>query len=114
MVTWWGKQSDPVSAQRRTDPVHPPKPPGKKDKARWCRGKVGVEHVWAVIVPPNTFGHPAMRECRAIEYYRMDGSTWNTWLCKHRVVCQKCGRIKRRATQSECESGVLDSAESTL
>lgn len=113
MVKWWNS-GDPVSAQRRTDPAHPPKPPGKKDKARWCKGKVGVEHAWAVIIPVNTDSFYLRRECSMVTYGRVGGKTWNTWLCKHRVVCTKCGRIKRRATQSECESGVLDSAESTL
>jgi hypothetical protein len=102
----WG-EGPSVSDQRRTDPVHPPKPPGKKDKARWCRGKRGVEHVWRVTVPTNVDGFFAFRDCYLVSY-RTGLRQWSHWACKHRVVCTSCGKVKRRATRTECTSGVLD------
>lgn len=110
MATWVG-DPDPVSARRRTDPAHPPKPPGKKNKAKWCRGKPGIEHAWKVRIPTNTYGLFAGQACKMSVYYTGDGDltrTWSTWLCGHRVVCTACGKVLRRATQSECFSGVLD------
>lgn len=106
----WYNVGDPVSTQRRTDPVHPPKPPGKKDKARWCRGRVGVEHVWEITVPPSIDTFIAAQPCSERSYGLRRGKPWTFWLCKHRVVCSECGKIKRRATRAECSSGVLDPA----
>ena len=112
MAKWVG-DGDPVSARRRTDPVHPPRPPAHKDKARWCRGKVGVEHVWRVMVPVNADGWFIGRACEKVVYYTGAGEMvreWSRWMCKHRVVCASCGKVRRRATQEECQSGLLDSA----
>lgn len=107
-VVKWYNVGPPISALRRTDPVHPPKPPGRKDRARWCKGKVGREHDWVVTIPMNTDSFFLSRPCGYVSYTRIDGSGWSTWLCKHRVVCSTCGRVRRRATQSECDTGVLD------
>lgn len=101
----------PARDQRRTDPSHPPKPPGRKDKKRWCKGKVGVEHQWAVMVPTNVFGWDVNRPCRPSSYgIAGTDRVWNIYLCKHRIVCDGCGKALRRATQTECSSGVLDPA----
>jgi hypothetical protein len=110
MAKWYDAQPSPRD-QRRTDPVHPPKPPAKKDKTRWCRGKVGVDHVWKVMVPANTDGWFIGRPCSKSVYYTGSGDMvreWTRFLCKHRIVCASCGKVRRRATQAECESGVLD------
>ncbi len=93
---------------RRIDPVRPPKPRARKDRLHWCKGRVGIEHVWRVMVPSNVDGFFATRPCIARTYATGDGRQWSTWLCKHRVVCVLCGKEKRRATRTECASGVVD------
>lgn len=110
MAKWIG---DPLPArdERRIDPVHPPKPPARKNKARWCKGKEGVEHLWVVGIHPSTDGFRTSRDCR-VETWRstQTGRVWRTFLCKHSVMCTSCGKIKRRASQNECATGVLDPA----
>lgn len=90
--------------ERRTDPVHPPKPPGKKDRAKWCRGKVGVEHVPVVAIPPNAWGDPTKRTCGPSSYFTMYRE-WTRWSCRHVWMCTACGKhLPRRVTQEECEA----------
>ncbi len=96
--------SPPISDLRRTDPVHPPKPPARKDRARWCKGKEGVDHDYAISIPTNTDGFFSNQPCRAATYGIPDGRTWSVYLCKHRWVCTRCGRIKGRTTQDECRA----------
>lgn len=106
MAKWYDPLPSPRD-RRRTDPAHPPKPPGKKDKARWCRGKPGVEHVWKVLIPANVDGFFLVRDCQLVSY-STGVREWSHWSCKHRIVCASCGRVKRRATREECESGMFD------
>ena len=87
------------SAQRRlaamTDPEPAKRPPGKKETKRWCKGKVGREHVrglvfsaWAVARGKERCGW-ASRWNIHIRGYRL------TWACRHREVCVNCGRVFR-------------------
>jgi hypothetical protein len=95
---WYGGESAPRDI-RRTDPVHPPKPPGKKDRAKWCRGKVGVEHTPEVMIPVNSWSRSFGRTCGPI--------SWDPtrWACYHSLVCTTCGKhLSHRVTVEECRA----------
>lgn len=65
----------------------------RKDTARWCRGKVGREHV------------PQVRQAQWASWlwskgktcYRHENSTWldreQHWVCYHELACESCGKI---------------------
>jgi len=86
--------------------VEPPDPPrvghARKDRKRWCRGRVGREHVLGEPQLSN-WGTEATRRlsegqkpCLRPEWYP------RYWLCLHEVRCVTCGRIMRRLRDSEC------------
>lgn len=89
----------------------------RKDRRRWCKGKVGIEHM------------PEMRVGKSGQYMRdrygpsnphaacgwYEGHAWSWvdgvrhwlgqgeffWSCKHDYVCANCGKILRRVGR-EC------------
>jgi hypothetical protein len=90
-----------VRDQRRLDPEHPPKPPGRKNRKDWCRGKVGVRHEFEIIVPSNAMQWP----CREWVYTTGTGREHRHWSCRHAWVCTHCGKHQnRRVTEDECKS----------
>lgn len=95
---------DPVAPRdvRRTDPVHPPKPPGRKDRQKWCRGKVGIEHTPEVMIPVNFWGKGSpWAVCGYRDWYP------HRWACYHQWVCTSCGKhISRKVTQQECQEAL--------
>ena len=79
--------------------------PGRKDKRKWCRGKVGVEHVVEVVFERH------MRDlmvrmgvfptCSYSWFRRAGGSP--TWRCYHVTICSECGKVlKHYMTSDEC------------
>lgn len=74
-----------------------PRHRSRKDRKRWCRGKVGVEHVPETVL-------------RARRYVWSDGGPacfrpeWNPerWHCWHRIRCASCGRTLRDGVGREC------------
>lgn len=65
--------------------------PARKDKRRWCRGKVGVEHQPAIRKGDNyTY---ARRVCEQWQ----PGKRWTRWLCCEQEYCTACGKILRHA-----------------
>lgn len=66
---------------------HPRK--SKKDTHKWCKGKVGREHVWEIAKT----NWATNQECK---YY--NGVDWRTgesyrhWKCWHHHVCSNCGK----------------------
>lgn len=69
-------------------PDGPTPPRARKDRRRWCRGKVGVEHV-----PQIAEGKYLSRKNRCqwrISYSRHFDFTW--W-CRHERHCVNCGKI---------------------
>lgn len=85
---------------RRTDPVHPPKPPSRKNKKLWCRGKVGVEHTPEIVIPENFWGKGNPRFVCGPSSWRVSG-----WSCFHQFVCSGCGKhLSRQVTRDECEA----------
>ena len=101
MAKWWDG-SPPPRDVRRTDPEHPPKPPGRKDRAKWCRGKVGVEHDYVITIPANTWGW----ECREWTSCLPSGWKHRHYACYHRWVCTRCGKHhqNRTVTENECKA----------
>jgi hypothetical protein len=92
--------------------IAPETPPhrAKKDRRRWCKGKVGVEHVpvvqdsknWTFMV--NKFGtdHPLVKcHWEPCHRWRMfsNGRRWvhtendGIWSCHHERACANCGKI---------------------
>jgi hypothetical protein len=65
------------------------KSPGKKDTKRWCKGKVGVEHV--VELKTSGWRNPQTDEfvtCRWVPWGRRPH-----YSCYCRKVCKTCGRV---------------------
>jgi hypothetical protein len=69
----------------------------RKDRKRWCGGKVGREHDYAVEIRPNGWGVSRDRPCHPDSRLLQYG--W--WLCKHALICQKCGR-QEDITRQQC------------
>lgn len=71
----------------------------KKDRRRWCRGKVGVEHVVVVQETKNyrwmltKYGPDNPRT--ACHWTRHHWSSRNEphWSCRHERACATCGKI---------------------
>jgi hypothetical protein len=80
-----------VSDRRRTDQDPERKPKAKKDTKRWCKGKVGREHVGEIVFNP-IWGNPSC------------GPSWgNRWFCHHAEICKNCGkRIRWSVGKGEC------------
>lgn len=61
----------------------------RKDTGKWCKGKVGREHVWKIAKTNWAIN----QECK---YY--NGVDWRTgesyrhWKCWHLHVCANCGK----------------------
>jgi hypothetical protein len=65
----------------------------KKKTARWCRGKVGVEHVTELVVNHN---YTQTRPCGWFPLYRRQAGvvrvySWR-WHCRHSLKCVNCGK----------------------
>lgn len=60
----------------------------RKDTRRWCRGKVGVEHVLVIQKASWSRNFP----CRMFSYRR--GPNFPAaWVCRHQRACENCGKI---------------------
>jgi hypothetical protein len=63
--------------------------PRRKNTRRWCKGKVGVEHVPAIVFRP-WYG----RTCQAAQGWQLSLFK-SEWMCEHREICQNCDKILR-------------------
>lgn len=78
----------------------------RKNRRKWCRGKVGVEHVTAIRVDKRYESRAQWwtlnRGGRLVgcEYYRW--SREPLWRCIHEVVCTNCGKIMRVHLGRDC------------
>lgn len=62
----------------------------KKDKKKWCKGKVGREHDYHIGLPTWAKSGP---------YKEWHCDPWDTvtglrWYCRHVMICSKCGKNK--------------------
>lgn len=96
-----------------------PETPGhraRKDRRRWCRGKIGVEHApeikWSKF---HTYwmarGRPDLAACHWVVTYTMQGlgadrhpvpADRHWWSCHHERVCTSCGKILNRSLSTSC------------
>jgi len=60
----------------------------RKDKRRWCKGKVGREHDYQISVPENTY----LKDCHVEVYHFWYGEPYERWRCRHQMICTKCGK----------------------
>jgi hypothetical protein len=68
------------------------RPRGRKDRARWCRGKVGVEHIPEVTKPSGWRAKtcaPRPGWSKLIKFHDPRGDWW----CWHRITCATCGKV---------------------
>lgn len=68
----------------------------RKDRKRWCKGKEGREHDYQVQERPN---EPNWREKRCQP--RSWSPLYDWWICKHKLICQNCGR-QEDITKEQC------------
>lgn len=68
------------------------KPKSKKDTKKWCKGKVGREHV-----PELTKQSWANdRTCAPPERWMLQLMPTRNWRCYHQWVCANCGKVLDR------------------
>lgn len=60
-----------------------------KNTKRWCKGKVGREHV--PVITRNKFS--LNTECRMIVTKYWNGNERNWWHCHHEITCENCGKM---------------------
>lgn len=70
---------------------------GRKDRRRWCRGKVGIEHQKAIRT--NKF---YLARDRTGCYDWQPGERWSRWICVEQEYCTQCGKILRHTLGPEC------------
>lgn len=85
---------DPLSKAQR-----PQQPKARKDTRRWCKGKVGREHVLTIELDPRLSW--AKEGCRWVPYWvwsRKGGGhreRRTRYACHHHEVCTVCGKRMR-------------------
>jgi hypothetical protein len=97
-----------VSDERdRRDPDHPghrerrPKS-ASKDTRRWCKGKVGREHVLAPALP-SWIGESTRCHRRGEDDFWMARRTLDAdWVCWHFMTCTVCGKIMANMRFDHC------------
>lgn len=89
----------------------------RKDRRRWCRGKVGVKHVTALRI--SAWATQRLRHfpdspttCRWVGQYHWRATAvhgprvWEQvgwrWQCLHEEHCTRCGKILRSLLGVEC------------
>ncbi|HEX9089802.1 MAG TPA: hypothetical protein VF867_20080 [Arthrobacter sp.] len=84
----WDKTKDQLREQtvRQTNK--------RKNTAKWCRGKVGVEHVTEIVINHN---YTNTRGCNWYPIYysfkrRAEGPRDYRYWCKHSLRCTNCGK----------------------
>lgn len=68
----------------------------KKDRRRWCRGKVGIEHTTA-IRDKNPRWRYNEQICGNPKHLRLFG-----WICYEQEYCTECGKILRHTLGKDC------------
>jgi hypothetical protein len=88
---------EPRLDERRAAAPDVPRHRARKNRRRWCRGKVGVEHVLDVRVSRhlsalNRVGAPCYRP----EWWP------RSWWCNHERYCTNCGKIIDASLDDQC------------
>jgi hypothetical protein len=69
-------------------------PRSRKNRRRWCKGKVGVEHVPGEPVPGTHGGwrlHHGVPLCDSAPEWAH--TLVGLWWCNHQVRCERCARV---------------------
>lgn len=67
------------------------RPKARKDTRRWCRGKVGVEHVIAVTV--GNWAQSYRFACRRANDRELRLWPGQPWVCRHQRSCTHCAKV---------------------
>jgi hypothetical protein len=92
------------SSQRAPDIVPRVRPArARKDRRRWCRGKVGIKHqttisIWKIYLARG------ITDC----YQYQPGKKWTRWICVEQESCTQCGKILRHTLGPECTKRAVD------
>jgi hypothetical protein len=85
---------------RATDPPPSGRHRSRKNRRRWCRGKVGVDHVLDVRVSRLAV-YRTERGWPTPTCYRAEW--WPTrWRCQHERYCVSCGKILDHTLGDDC------------
>jgi hypothetical protein len=84
--------------------------PGKKDKRRWCRGRVGREHLPVVQLEKGMASlrryalDPVRHRCRWTMWFVKGLAITGKlhWSCSHQWECATCGKIVGPVQPNEC------------
>lgn len=99
-----GARSGETRAAAAADPDPAKRPPGRKDRRAWCKGKHGIEHAGAIILDARQAGWRSKNGCQWTPSWGIRLQEYGThWLCEHREVCTRCGRILRESSQLAVE-----------
>jgi hypothetical protein len=100
---YWDAQparSDEVRQAAAADPEPVKRPPGRKDTRTFCKGKRGVEHVLSLVLAHDYFtGGGKVCEWSPGIFSSHDGTFPVKWACRHREICQRCGKVLRESWQ---------------
>jgi hypothetical protein len=87
----------------------------RKDRRRWCRGKIGIEHTpeikWSKYhLYWTARGRPDLAACHWFVTYTMQGlgaarhpvPDGRYWSCHHERTCTSCGKILNPSLTTSC------------
>lgn len=98
--------NEPRELSRHEQRMHFPDEPkhrARRDTRRWCRGKPGIEHTPAIVLPDNLYSRWRGQACRWMWWGR-PGHEFAMYRCHHRWQCTTCGRKLRDMRPDECPS----------
>ena len=61
----------------------------RKNTAKWCRGKQGVEHIPAIVPNSDFLNQLKLKDC--LEFAKRSNGQSGT--CLHRIECTVCSKI---------------------
>lgn len=72
-----------------------PSPKGGKDKARWCRGKVGREHDPVIVIDDRSILSGYIDMSVSCSDRARDKTRSRFWydICRYRIECAKCQKV---------------------
>ena len=90
--------------ERRASASEVPRHRSRKNTRRWCRGKIGVDHVLDVRL--DRYGEMLWRRDKA-PCYR---PSWRpaSWWCNHERYCTRCGKILDASLNDECSNYTIE------
>lgn len=89
---------EPRLSERRASAPEVPRHRSRKDRRRWCRGRVGVEHELGVRVGRYARGRVERGKAPCHSPSWRPGSWW----CNHERYCVNCGKIVDASLDDAC------------